>query len=457
MNQLINYLFKLSLISLFYLSAVSTLWASGLQVNWQDNSSNEDVFIVEKRLLQSDTFQRVITLPANSTNYQDMDVIAGETYCYRISTLNQAGESFSDVSCLAVIEATPSHTDPVTPSGNISISHQFISKPKGIELNNKKLFSFKSDVTYNDWYSEDDISNVQFDTNEGVVSYRNRNYFSFKQDGEELENGYASMKFNTKNQLSFTLQGSGISQVATLYMKAGAWSKDVSSIIVAIGDTEERITLPKGYKWYYISVDIEFDGTAPVVISTDADRPGYSRINFAGLVLNNTNAPKYAALVSVDYAAGSKIDVTDLEYMTSHSEYGNTLHSGAQVESLSFYGKTKPYHNVYSFTDLDDEVGAGFRRMSWNEKNGVKVKATSTDSQIDVISLYFKAGVWSHETAFVNIIINGESELVELTSGYSWDYMKVDIEFEGELDLDIHPMGVFKGYSAFSFAGLTLN
>ena len=55
------------------------------------------------------------------------------------------------------------------------------------------------------------------------------------------------------------------------------------------------------------------------------------------------------------------------------------------------------------------------------------------------------------------IIINGESEVIDLSSGFSWKYYKVEVEFEGELDIEIRPVGTLSGYSAMKFAGLTLN
>ncbi|WP_022940378.1 fibronectin type III domain-containing protein [Psychromonas hadalis] len=473
MNQQLSFVNKCYLTLLACLLLNSMAFAESLQINWADNSDNEDVFIVEKRFLQSDTFQRIAVLSENTTHYNDADVNIDETYCYRISAFNQAGQSISSESCMKVTETSsspslpsspstpaPSYPDFVEASGNMSISHQFIARPVDIEIGDKEFYSFKNNALYNDWYSEDEIFNVNFYVNEGRVGHHDLDYFSFQQQGEELENGYASMKFNTENSLSFVLQGNGSEQIATLYMKAGAWSSDASSIIVTVGDEVEVITLPKGYSWFYFSVDIEFDGTAPVTITTDSERAGYSSVMFAGLVLNNennANVIKYASMVDVDSNFGDKIDISEMKFMTSRGETGNEDNSGASIESLDFYGKGKIYNSRYVYINPNGENYTGYRYMGWSESNGVAIKLKSAESQVSNVSLYFKTGIWSHEASFVELMINGESQLIEIAKGYRWYYMKVDIEFEGELDLDLHPYEQRGGYSALGFAGLTLN
>ena len=188
---------------------------------------------------------------------------------------------------------------------------------------------------------------------------------------------------------------------------------------------------------------------------------------FAGIVLNNAitaveeveavEAVKYAALLSVDTKAGYTIDVADAEFMTHDMQSGNHDLTDAQVESISFSGKTYDVTKRYNFTDQNGNDFVGYKGMSWKEENGVALKLKSGESQVNVASLYFSAGAWTRETAAVEVVINGVSEIIELSSGYSWKYMQVDVEFEGELDIDIHPVGTIGGYSAFNFAGVTLN
>lgn len=451
------------------------IFAETLQVSWSDSSSNEDGFIVEKRLLANGEFEIISTLTANVSSYIDSDVILDETYCYRIIAYNQAGESPSEESCLAVIGEND--VEPITPKTggkastpeytytDITISHQFISKPSAIEIGDKKLYSFKSDETYNESYSDSSIENAEFYTESGRVKEYSRDYFSFQKNSNELVNGYVHMGFNSGNKLSFDIESNGAKQVATLYMQAGVWTNEASSIVVTVGDTEQYITLPRGYSWQYISVDITFDGTAPVTISTDKDQGGYSGLMFAGIVINDPvfleevdieEAIQYASLLSVDTGVDTTIDVSSVEFTTYTMQKGNDDFSDASVESISYFGTNRTSSNTYKFITQNDVTYSGYKSMNWNEENGVTIKLESGESQINIVSLYFSAGAWSRETAMIEVVINGESEFIELSSGYSWKKMKVDIEFEGELNLSIRPSGILGGYSAFKFAGLTL-
>lgn len=489
MNQQLFSVKKSSFLIASLLLGNSVAMAEGLQINWLDSSSNEDGFNIEKRLLESDTFEFISSLPANANTYTDSNVVVNETYCYRVVAFNQVGQSPSDESCMEMNEVvdvidpvmdTPTLPEPVNTENpvysfaNVSITHQFTSKPSAIEIGEKELYSFKSDEVYNDLYSSNGIYNAEISTEKGKVNYIDRDYFSFQQEGDELANGFAMMGFNSGNNLSFDLLSNGTAQTATLYMQAGVWSREVSNVIVTVGDKVENITLPRGYAWNYITVDIQFDGTAPVSITTDSDRDGYSSVMFAGIVLNEAASEvdiveeveivevevvepiKYASLISVDANPSTTIDVTDIKFITHEVEMGNNDLSEATLEQLSFYGTSKSYSSRYKLINDNGPTYSGFEGMQWKQENGVTIKLRSGESQVNTASIYFTAGAWTSETAMIEIVINGESEFVELSSGYSWKHKKVEIEFEGELDIDIHPVGELGGYSFLMFAGVTL-
>ena len=483
MNQYLLNVKKSSLVLLFLVVGNSITKAESLKINWADNSINEDGFMIEKRFIEYDGFELISTLPANTNNYTDYDTVLDQSYCYRVVAFNVAGEAASSESCFQAndaIDAAPpestfeknesnsqvdSQADPIDTAATISISHEFINKPSVIEIGKKELYSFNSNEVYNESYSSDGIYNVEFSTNKGKVDYLDRDYFSFHQDGDELVNGFAMMGFNTGNKLSFDLQSNGTEQTATLYMQAGVWSNEVSNVIVTVGDQVENITLPRGYTWSYFSVDIKFDGTAPVTITTDSDRDGYSSVMFAGIVLNEPGqeaeevieAVQYASLLSVDTNASTTIDVTNTKFMTYAMETGNSGLSEASVEQLSFYGNNSASTSRFEFINDNGENFYGYQGMDWNEENGVTLKLQSGDSQVNTVSLYFSAGAWTNESALIEITINGESEFIEFGSAYSWNNYQVDIEFEGELNIDIHPVGKLSEYSGLLFAGVTIN
>ncbi|MDD5145487.1 MAG: fibronectin type III domain-containing protein [Candidatus Pacebacteria bacterium] len=72
-----------------YSIATSTYY---VVLGWQDNSTNETGFKVEKSTNGVD-FAEIYSLPANSTNCYDYDVVSGATYYYRVKAYNPAGDS----------------------------------------------------------------------------------------------------------------------------------------------------------------------------------------------------------------------------------------------------------------------------------------------------------------------------------------------------------------------------
>ena len=186
---------------------------------------------------------------------------------------------------------------------------------------------------------------------------------------------------------------------------------------------------------------------------------------FAGIVLNEETSieyaeevepVQYASLLSSEINTGLSIDVTDVKFVTQGMQKGNEDFSDATVESISYYGNSKTYNKSYNFFNENGETYYGFTWLDWNENSGVTAKLQGGESQINIVSLYFSAGAWTNKTAEIAIVINGQTEYIELNKGYTWERTKVVIEFEGELNIDIHPVGTINGSSSLNFAGLTI-
>jgi hypothetical protein len=64
-----------------------------LTLSWNDNSSNEGNFEIERKTGTSGTYTRVTLVGANATSYVDTTVTRGVTYCYRVRAVNTAGAS----------------------------------------------------------------------------------------------------------------------------------------------------------------------------------------------------------------------------------------------------------------------------------------------------------------------------------------------------------------------------
>jgi len=73
---------------------------SKLTMTWQDNSSNEDNFRIERKTGTGGTYSQIATVAANSTSYVDTTVTNGVTYCYRLRAVNSsAASSYSNEAC----------------------------------------------------------------------------------------------------------------------------------------------------------------------------------------------------------------------------------------------------------------------------------------------------------------------------------------------------------------------
>jgi len=76
------------------------------KVNWQDKSTNESGFYVERQL-NGGSWQKVATVSANSTSFTDSKLQRGQSYTYRAQAYNTAGSSsYSNTAALTVGTAT---------------------------------------------------------------------------------------------------------------------------------------------------------------------------------------------------------------------------------------------------------------------------------------------------------------------------------------------------------------
>lgn len=76
------------------LSWAPPAWAQPrLNLTWDDNSTNEDGFRIERRLDVTGTYAEIFVTGPNVTAYQDLNVLPGTNYCYRVRAYNVAGVS----------------------------------------------------------------------------------------------------------------------------------------------------------------------------------------------------------------------------------------------------------------------------------------------------------------------------------------------------------------------------
>lgn len=69
----------------------------GAHLTWTDNSDNEVHFMVMRMEDGVDTeYQQIAMTTFDTAQYHDTDVTAGGTYMYKITAMNEAGESDSN-------------------------------------------------------------------------------------------------------------------------------------------------------------------------------------------------------------------------------------------------------------------------------------------------------------------------------------------------------------------------
>ncbi len=82
--------------------------SSQVDLSWTDNVTNEQGFIIEKKI-GSGAYTQIATVPANTSSYSDKTLTPGNTYSYRVcayNSLNNSGYT-NEVSCKTTDLATP--------------------------------------------------------------------------------------------------------------------------------------------------------------------------------------------------------------------------------------------------------------------------------------------------------------------------------------------------------------
>lgn len=81
-----------------------------VDLKWTDGSTNEERFVIQRKLSGSGAFTEIATVPANTTRFRDSALTTGQAYQYRIQAETLAGWA-----------AAPSNAVTVTPGGSVPV------------------------------------------------------------------------------------------------------------------------------------------------------------------------------------------------------------------------------------------------------------------------------------------------------------------------------------------------
>ena len=102
----------LLLVAVLLLRFAGPAWAASNVLSWQDNSTNEANFHVERKAeacAGTGAFAEIATVGINVSTFNDTNVTEGVTYCYRVAASNPAGKSaYSNTASRTVPFSVPS-------------------------------------------------------------------------------------------------------------------------------------------------------------------------------------------------------------------------------------------------------------------------------------------------------------------------------------------------------------
>ena len=65
----------------------------GVNLSWQDNSSDETGFVIKRKNEITDTYSELVTTEPNAVSFTDTNVTNNSTYWYRVGARNSSGDS----------------------------------------------------------------------------------------------------------------------------------------------------------------------------------------------------------------------------------------------------------------------------------------------------------------------------------------------------------------------------
>lgn len=152
----------------------TTLSGYEIQLDWNESSSNETGFIVERALEGTSTFMEIHRTRKDVIQYVDLNLNPNTSYCYRVRAFNLLGlsQDYTNISCSRTLEVPP--RDPTSLIAN-AVSSRQINLFWSDNANNETGFKLERSIDGNTNFVE--IAVLPSNT----TSFSDRNLLSEKQ------------------------------------------------------------------------------------------------------------------------------------------------------------------------------------------------------------------------------------------------------------------------------------
>ena len=141
---------------------------TSLELNWQDNSSNEQGFKVERKT-GSGSYVQIDTAPMDWTKHTDTTLALGQTYTFRVCAYNGSGDSgYSNEVTVTTTAAGGTTTPPggaTTPPGGATPLTGAAAAPTGLRVN--AVFPQEVELQWTDHSNNEDLFDIERKTTGG--------------------------------------------------------------------------------------------------------------------------------------------------------------------------------------------------------------------------------------------------------------------------------------------------
>jgi autotransporter-associated beta strand protein len=216
--------------------AATAISSSRIDLAWQDNSTNETSFLIERSENNMD-FARIATTGADTTGYSDTGLTWGTTYYYRVRASNAGGLSAYSAVASATTQGNP---PPAAPGGlqATALSRSYVALQWTDNSTNETGFVIQRAV--ND-VGFADVASVGADTTsftDSGLAAGTTYYYRVAASNDAGSSPYSSMATVTTpaTPLQLTWGGDGAANVWDVGVTAN-WSDGTNAVTFADGDT----------------------------------------------------------------------------------------------------------------------------------------------------------------------------------------------------------------------------